>query len=83
MFEETETDLLELTEEEDDDDTPYFEKYFQTLYKIVKFLIQFVCKLLIKLDIHVVFYFYLRGHHGLDRMVVGFTTTYAISGYHH
>ena len=22
------------------------------------------------------------GHHGLDRMVVGFTTTYAISAYH-
>ena len=28
MFQETETDLIELTEEdEDDDDTPYFEKY--------------------------------------------------------
>jgi len=24
-----------------------------------------------------------RGHHGLDRMVVGFTTTYAIIAYHH
>ena len=24
-----------------------------------------------------------RGHHGHDRMVVGFTTTYAISAYHH
>jgi len=24
-----------------------------------------------------------RDHHGLDRMVVGFTTTYAISAYHH
>ena len=23
-----------------------------------------------------------RGHHGLDRMVVGFTATYAISAYH-
>ena len=23
------------------------------------------------------------GHHGRDRMVVGFTTTYAISTYHH
>ena len=26
---------------------------------------------------------YLRGHFGRDRMVVGFTTTYAISAYHH
>jgi hypothetical protein len=26
---------------------------------------------------------YLRGHLGLDHMVVGFTTTYAISAYHH
>ena len=25
----------------------------------------------------------IRGHRGLDRMVVGFTTTYAISAYHH
>jgi len=25
----------------------------------------------------------LKGHRGLDRMVVGFTTTYAISTYHH
>ena len=25
----------------------------------------------------------LRGHHGRDRMVVGFTTTYAISAYCH
>jgi hypothetical protein len=24
-----------------------------------------------------------RGRHGCDRMVVGFTTTYAISAYHH
>ena len=24
-----------------------------------------------------------RGHRGRDRMVVGFTTTYAISAYHH
>jgi len=24
-----------------------------------------------------------RGRHGHDRMVVGFTTTYAISAYHH
>ena len=24
-----------------------------------------------------------RGHSGRDRMVVGFTTTYAISAYHH
>ena len=24
-----------------------------------------------------------RGHRGRDHMVVGFTTTYAISGYHH
>jgi hypothetical protein len=24
-----------------------------------------------------------RGRHGRDRMVVGFTTTYAISAYHH
>jgi len=24
-----------------------------------------------------------RGHHGRDRMVVGFITTYAISVYHH
>jgi len=23
------------------------------------------------------------GHHGYDRMVVGFTTTYAIGAYHH
>jgi len=26
---------------------------------------------------------YLRGRRGRDRMVVGFTTTYAISAYHH
>ena len=26
---------------------------------------------------------YMGGHHGPDRMVVGFTTTYAISAYHH
>jgi len=25
----------------------------------------------------------MRGHCGHDRMVVGFTTTYAISAYHH
>jgi hypothetical protein len=25
----------------------------------------------------------LRGRRGLDRMVVGFTTTYAIGAYHH
>jgi len=25
----------------------------------------------------------MRGHRGRDRMVVGFTTTYAISTYHH
>jgi hypothetical protein len=25
----------------------------------------------------------IRGHRGRDRMVVGFTTTYAISAYHH
>ena len=24
-----------------------------------------------------------RGHRGRDCMVIGFTTTYAISGYHH
>jgi len=24
-----------------------------------------------------------RGHHGHDHMIVGFTTTYAISAYHH
>ena len=24
-----------------------------------------------------------RGRHGRDRMIVGFTTTYAISAYHH
>jgi len=24
-----------------------------------------------------------RGHRGRDRMIVGFTTTYAISAYHH
>jgi hypothetical protein len=24
-----------------------------------------------------------RGHHGRDRMVIGFTTTCAISAYHH
>jgi hypothetical protein len=33
----------------------------------------------IKLDILVS----IRGRHGLDRMVVGFITTYAISAYHH
>jgi len=27
--------------------------------------------------------FLTRGRHGRDRMVVGFTTTYAISDYHH
>ena len=26
---------------------------------------------------------YYRGHRGRDRMVIGFTTTYAISAYHH
>ena len=26
---------------------------------------------------------FLRDRHGRDRMVVGFTTTYAISGFHH
>jgi hypothetical protein len=26
---------------------------------------------------------YKQGHHGYDRIVVGFTTTYAISVYHH
>ena len=26
---------------------------------------------------------YIRGRYGRDRMVVGFTTTYAISAYHH
>jgi hypothetical protein len=26
---------------------------------------------------------YTKGHHGHDRMVVGFITTYAISAYHH
>jgi len=25
----------------------------------------------------------IRGHHGRDRMVVGFTITYAISAHHH
>jgi len=33
-----------------------------------------------------VFFFFLslfRGRRGRDRMVVGFTTTYAISAYHH
>jgi len=25
----------------------------------------------------------MRGHRGCDRVVVGFTTTYAISAYHH
>jgi hypothetical protein len=31
-----------------------------------------------------VFYLYLKGdHHGSDHIVVGFITTYAISGYHH
>jgi hypothetical protein len=24
-----------------------------------------------------------RGHHGHDRMIVGFTTTYVINAYHH
>jgi hypothetical protein len=32
------------------------------------------------LDLHLVID---RGCRGLDRMVVGFTTTYAISAYHH
>ena len=33
---------------------------------------------------HLVFVTYdCRGHRGRDRMVVGFTTTYAISAYHH
>ena len=27
--------------------------------------------------------FFLRGCHGRDRMVVGYTSTYAISAYHH
>jgi pantothenate kinase len=26
---------------------------------------------------------FFRGHHGRDRIVVGFTTTYAINAYHH
>ena len=27
--------------------------------------------------------YYIGGHHGIDRMVVGFTTTCAVSAYHH
>ena len=34
------------------------------------------------LELHQV-YIYCRGRRGCDRMVVGFTTTYAISAYHH
>jgi len=33
-------------------------------------------------DVHILQYPY-RGHRGRDRMVVGFTTTYEISAYHH
>jgi len=33
------------------------------------------------IDVHV--HFNLRGRSGHDRMVVGFTTTYTISAYHH
>jgi len=33
--------------------------------------------------IYFVLYPDLRGRRGRDRMVVGFTTTYAISAYHH
>jgi hypothetical protein len=32
---------------------------------------------------HLEFYIKKGGHHGRDRMVVGFTTTCAISAYHH
>jgi hypothetical protein len=37
------------------------------------------------LSTYLVFIFntYIRGSHGRDRMVVGFTTTYAISAHHH
>ena len=30
-----------------------------------------------------IFYLIKKGHRGRGRMVVGFTTTYAISAYHH
>jgi len=34
-------------------------------------------------DIQVTLIMIIRGRHGRDRMVVGFTTTYAFSVYHH
>jgi len=37
-------------------------------------------KLMHKLPFSV--FIFVRGHHGCDRMVVGFTTTYVISTYH-
>jgi hypothetical protein len=30
-----------------------------------------------------IFYIFIRGRRGRDRMVVGFITTYAINAYHH
>jgi hypothetical protein len=37
-------------------------------------------KQLINIELHIQIS---RGHHGLDRMVVGFTTAYAFRTYHH
>jgi len=34
-------------------------------------------------NVHVDYYIDMRDHHGRDHMVVGYTTTCAISAYHH
>ena len=42
-----------------------------------------ICKRPIKVTPGTYLYIYSRGHRGCDHMVVGFTTTYAISAYYH
>jgi hypothetical protein len=37
----------------------------------------------VNLFLHQIITLHNEGHHGHDHMVVGFTTTYAISAYHH
>ena len=46
----------------------------------VKLFLYYIC---IHFHIHFCISFYNWGRRGRDRMVVGFTTTYAISAYHH
>jgi hypothetical protein len=43
------------------------------------FFLMYPCLLIQSLNRYCTF----RGHHGCDHMVVGFTTTYSISSYHH